>query len=267
MEGLQDPRASANLLVIEIGNSHVSIATDVHGQIYSNERFTPDQTSEIVAHTQKAWDAMGVETVKAVVACSVVPKTLANLKEKISDRLDQPVRVVGDDLHRPMSLAVDSPESVGIDRICSAAAAYDVIKRACVIASFGTAITIDCVNDEGAFMGGSILPGLEMQARALHTGTAQLPQVSLSSPQGPYGVNTEDAIRHGIVFGVVGGLREIVERYATELNSWPDLIATGGNAELIRENCDFIDRLVPDLCIRGVGVAYRRHFSPFEERR
>lgn len=264
MEALQDPRAVANLLIVEIGNSHVSVATAVDGRIYSNERFEPDATSEIVAQAVKAWEALGEEKIKAVAVCSVVPDVLAELRELLSERLDQPINVVGENLHRPLSLAVETPDTVGIDRICSAAAAYEVMGGACVVASFGTAITIDCINDEGAFMGGAIMPGLEMQARALHVGTAQLPQVEIASPQGTFGANTDEAIRLGIIFGAVGGLREIVERYATELHSWPTLVVTGGNAELIAQHCEFIDRVVPDLCLRGVAVAYRKHFSPFE---
>lgn len=154
---------------------------------------------------------------------------------------------------------------MGIDRICSAAAAYDSVRRACVIASFGTAITIDFVNDEGAFMGGAILPGVEAQARALHESTAQLPAVKVTTPSGIYGASTEDAISTGVLFGIIGGLREIVERYATELGSWPELVGTGGNVEMIGPHAQIIDHIVPDLCVRGIALAYRKHFSPFEE--
>jgi type III pantothenate kinase len=164
-----------------------------------------------------------------------------------------------------MSLAVEHPERVGIDRVCSAAAAYDVIGRACVAASFGTAITIDCVNDEGVFMGGAILPGVALQARSLHEGTAALPLVKIEATHTVYGASTEEAITNGVLLGIVGALREIVERYATDLHAWPQLVATGGNAELIAGECDFVDNVVPDLCLRGIALAYRRHFADFDD--
>jgi len=164
-----------------------------------------------------------------------------------------------------MSLALEHPESVGIDRICAAAAAYDTLKRACAVASFGTAITIDCVNDEGAFLGGAILPGLGLQARALASGTAQLPDVTIQTPDVVIGNNTEEAIQIGVLYGAVGALREIVERYAEELGNWPELVITGGNADLIHEHSDIVDHHVPDLCIRGIALAHRRHYAPFTE--
>ncbi len=264
MDVLTDARAHAGLLILEIGNSHVSLATSVAGEIYTNSRFGLEDVDAVAAAAGEAWNALPTDRQRAMVACSVVPEILARVRSRIAEQIDSPMMVVGEELHRPMSMAVEAPQSVGVDRICSAAAAYEVMKHACAVASFGTAITIDCVNDEGVFLGGAILPGLALQARSLHEGTAQLPEVGIRAPTGVYGETTEEAILHGIVFGVVGSLREIVERYATELTTWPDLIATGGNAELIAQHTDIIDRVVPDLCLRGVALAHRRHYMPFE---
>lgn len=260
-----DPRVSANLLVVEIGNSHVSVATTVVGRVYSNHRFDLDQIDDIVACAEASWEALPEEHLKAVAAASVVPGALERVRQAVSSALDEPVAVVGEDLHRPISVALEDPTSIGIDRLCSAAAAYDTLKSACVIASFGTAITIDCVNNEGTFMGGAILPGLQLQAHALGSGTAQLPEVPIEPPKEVFGSSTVEAIRSGILFGAAGALREITERYASELGAWPDLIVTGGHAQLVREHSEIIDRVVPDLCIRGIALAYRKHFLPFEE--
>ncbi len=230
MDADQDPRALANLLVLEIGNSHVSVATTVVGRVYSNQRFGLDEVDDVTACAKASWDALPEDRLKAAAAASVVPDVLERVRESVSAALDQPVAVVGEDLHRPLSVAVEDPTSVGIDRLCSAAAAYDTLKSACAIASFGTAITIDCVNNEGAFMGGAILPGLNLQTHALSNGTAQLPEVVVDAPDEVFGGTTADAIRNGVLFGAVGALREIPERYASELGTWPDLIVTGRHA-------------------------------------
>jgi type III pantothenate kinase len=262
---LQDPRSGACLLIFEIGNSHVAVATSVGNSIRTNRRFSHDQFDAIVHHADEVWAALPDDRFRAVAAASVVPPILAELRRRLENRYEEPLLAVGDELHRPMSLAVEAPEAVGVDRVCSAAAAYDVIGRACAVASFGTAITIDCVNDEGVFMGGAILPGLNMSARALHEGTAALPEIKIEAPVEIYGTTTEQCIRTGVLYGAVGALREITERYATQLGSWPQLVVTGGNAVLIQSQCEFIDNIVPDLCIRGIALAYRRHFSPLEE--
>lgn len=259
-----DPRVNASLLIFEIGNSHLSVAAAIDGAVRTSERFARDQLDDALAYAETAWTALPEDRRRALAAASVVPESLHSLRQRIGERFDDPLLVVGQDLHRPMSLAVESPDSVGIDRVCAAAAAYDVLKKACAVASFGTAITIDCVNPEGVFKGGAILPGLGLQARALAEGTAALPDVAIERTGHVYGTTTQEAIRNGVLYGVVGALREVVERYATELGQWPDLVATGGNAELVGQECDFIDRIVPDLCIRGIALAYRKHFSPLD---
>jgi type III pantothenate kinase len=145
-----------------------------------------------------------------------------------------------------------------VDRVCSAAAAYERTGSACAVASFGSAITIDCVSDDGRFLGGAILPGLDLSFQALHIGTAVLPRVLPAAPTSPFGKNTHDAIVNGVAYGAVGALREIVERFATELGHWPPLVLTGGNAPLIASLADFVDAVVPDLCLIGIALAYRR---------
>jgi type III pantothenate kinase len=260
-----DPRAHASLLIIEIGNSHVAVATDVKQHIRTHERFGHDQIDALLGHAEEAWAALPESSLRAIVAASVVPPVLATVLDRITQRLASPALVVGTDLRRPILLALESPDLVGVDRVCSAAAAYDQIRAACVIASFGTAITIDCVNDEGVFMGGAILPGLALQAKALHTGTAALPEVTIETTGTVFGASTEQAIRNGILYGAAGALREITERYATDLKAWPRLVVTGGQAEIVSRQCDFVDDVVPDLCVRGIGLAYRKHFASFDD--
>lgn len=260
-----DPRTHSNLLIFEIGNSHVSVATAVAGSVRTNQRFNLDQLDAIAAHSEEAWAALPPDHLKALAAAGVVPTVMDRLSERIESLFNETLHIVGDDLHRPMSLAVEAPEKVGIDRVCAAAAAYEGVGGACAIASFGTAITVDCVNEQGVFLGGAILPGLALQARALHEGTAVLPEVQIEPTGLVFGTTTQEAICNGILFGAAGALREIVERYATHLGGWPALIATGGNAELISRECDFIDRVVPDLCIRGIALAYRKHFAPLPD--
>ncbi|HPF38727.1 MAG TPA: type III pantothenate kinase [Phycisphaerae bacterium] len=265
MDALDDPRASASLLILEVGNSHVSVATSVADRVYTNFRFELSDADGVDRAAAEAWEALPKDRMRAAAAASVVPEVMDDLRQRISGIIGEDLRCVGAELHRPLSLAIEEPDLVGLDRVCAAAAAYETLGHACAVASFGTAITIDCVNDEGVFMGGSILPGLFLQARSLATGTAQLPEVTIEAPTSVFGTDTASAIRNGIVYGVVGGIREIVERYADALGQWPNLVATGGGADLIRSQCDFIDHVVPDLCIRGIALAHKRHYSTFRE--
>lgn len=266
MHSPTDPRAHASLLILEVGNSHVSVATWIKGHIPTNRRFELDQTDEAAAHALEAWEALPQENIRAVAAASVVPAVLDKLRRRLADLADLRIEAVGQELRLPIATRVDNPQQVGVDRLCSAAAAYERIRQACVTASFGTAITIDCTDKDGVFLGGAIMPGLVLQARSLHQWTAQLPEVTVDEePVAVFGANTEQAIRQGILHGVAGAVREITERYATHLGAWPQLVATGGDAMMIRRHCDFIDNVVPNLCLQGIALAYRRHYAPWAD--
>jgi len=136
--------------------------------------------------------------------------------------------------------------------------AYFRLQSACVVADFGTAITIDCVSDNGIFLGGAILPGLHVGAEALARRTALLPEVRLARPEWVFGKDTRQAIVGGLVYGARGALRELTEAYATELGRWPPVIATGGDAELVAGGYDIVQAIVPDLCLLGVALAYQK---------
>jgi len=168
---------------------------------------------------------------------------------------------VGRDLPLPAATRLPEPRKIGVDRLCAAAAAFDRLGTACVVADFGTAITIDCVDDEGLFLGGAILPGLHMSAGALARDTAQLPVTEPVNPDWVFGRNTQEAIAGGLVFGARGALRELVESYATALGHWPLVIVTGGDAHLICPDpnaSELVQAIVPDLVLRGAAIAYYR---------
>ena len=195
---------------------------------------------------------------EAVVVASVVPEAVGWIRE-CAAAAGHRTLVVGQEVPLPSRVAVREPTRVGVDRVCAAAAAFERTGHACTIVDFGTAITVDLVDDEGTFVGGAILPGPALQAKALADGTAALPQVELSSPEQAIGRDTTEAICSGILNGVAGAVRGLVEQYATELNTWPQVVATGGGLEQLLDRCDFIDSAVADLTLMGVGLAYARH--------
>jgi len=206
------------------------------------------------------WDELG-EPKKLLVA-SVNPAALETLEAAAATAgLKDDLLLIGRDVPLPIETAVEDAEAVGVDRLCCAAAAFDRLGRACVVADFGTAITVDCVNGDGVFLGGAILPGLAMSARALHTWTAQLPEVELRQPDSVFGVNTTEAIVGGLIYGARGALRQLIEAYAENLGHWPLVLATGGDAELVVPSVDasdLVQAIVPDLALRGVAGAYYR---------
>jgi pantothenate kinase type III len=100
--------------------------------------------------------------------------------------------------------------------------------------------------------------------RSLHEHTAALPDVQLARPASigaaiddPFGRNTAEAMLNGAFFGVRGLVRALAERYAEAYQAYPQIVATGGDAELLFEGDDLVEHIVPDLALRGIVAACR----------
>ena len=253
-----------SVLACDAGNATVKLAHVKGEKVSGLQVFRIGSLSGLGEALASLWEQ--IPPPRKIAAGSVNPSALKALEAAVGESLKQDVLVVGRDLPLPIDTDVRSPESVGVDRLCCAIAAFDRVGSACVVADFGTAITIDCVSDEGVFLGGAILPGLVMGAESLKARTAQLPRVRLpgsggAKPDWVFGKDTRQAIIGGLVFGARGALRELVEAYATELGRWPVVILTGGDAKLICPHpgvSELVQAIVPDLVLRGVAMAYYR---------
>ena len=255
---MNTPQPVDTLLAIDIGNTRIGMGIWDSDGLHDVQRVAADHPKTWSAALEKTWTATSHGHKRAVVIGSVAPdqtRLITPLIEKVCGEAPLSVRT---DLPLPIDLEIENPHEIGVDRICCAAAAYERIEGACAIASFGTATTIDCVSPGGHFIGGVILPGLEMSCKALHEHTAQLPHVKPNVPKSPFGRNTPDAIVSGVSYAAVGALREIVERFATELGEWPHLVITGGSASIVGKLADFVDAIVPDLCLMGIALTYRK---------
>jgi type III pantothenate kinase len=149
---------------------------------------------------------------------------------------------------------VDTPETVGLDRLLNALAAKSRLPsgRPAVIVDAGSAVTVDLLNAEGEFAGGSIFPGLRLMAEALHDFTAQLPLVKATEhPTTVPARSTPTAIAAGIHWACVGGVVALIRELSMVApSSEPfDVFVTGGDAAVI----------APDLTDREL---YRYHVEP-----
>ncbi len=255
------PTPTGPVAVIDIGNTSIGLGLWADKKLDNHQTFAPDAVEELGLALKSLGAGTSDGFLGNVAIASVVPETLQHVSEWIDKNLMLAALVVGEEIPLPIDVALEEANTVGVDRICSAAAAYYKLEQATVVIDCGTAITMDVVDDKGAFIGGSIFPGLRMQAHALHTGTALLPEVDPEKPNEPIGTNTVRAIQAGIYHGTSGAVRGMIESVATHIGRWPAVIGTGGDALLIAEACELFDTIVPGLCLQGVGLALERRMN------
>jgi type III pantothenate kinase len=255
---LPDYDPEAPIIVVDIGNTTTKIATWYENQL---KTVLSCETGDLDAFQEALkghFEATSEKRPVATVVGSVVPKVLVQICDCVAEWQNREPLVVGQTIPLPIEVVVDGATKIGVDRVCEAAAAFERLKNTCTVVSFGTAVTIDLV-DEEMLLGGAILPGIGLQMRALHEFTAALPEATPGTPELPFGRNTIEAIQIGVCRGMAGAVREIVESYAAHLNRWPQVVATGGGAAFMMPYCDFIDTWAADLTLRGIALAYEKH--------
>ena len=103
---------------------------------------------------------------------------------------DAPCLTVGPGVKTGMAIRIDNPYEVGADRLVNAVAAYARIGAACIVVDFGTGINFDAVSADGAYVGGSIAPGVEISLTALTERGARIPRIELAEPGSAIGKST-----------------------------------------------------------------------------
>jgi len=260
-----------NIIAIDIGNTNITVGLFVQDQEKTIEAVPGKNSAKLTSLMKSAWEEIPiVERSKekkrngVIVVSSVKDAWTKLVREIAKEKLDERIHVIGKDIPLPISMWLEDPKKIGTDRVVSAAAAYAVVEDAVVVADFGTAVTIDLVDQNGVFQGGVICPGFEIGARALKNSTAQLPMTKVTKPEEPFGRTTTEAINCGLYYSAIGTLQEIVRRYAEKIGKWPHSVITGSAAKLIKDDCEFVDSYVPNLVVKGIVLSYRKYLEQKE---
>jgi len=260
-----------NLIAVDIGNTNIGIGLFLKGKEVFVKSIPGKSESKLTECLKSAWEQIPVakrskeKKRDGVIIASSVKATWTKLIERIvSQSLGEKMLRIPNNIPYPKDLSVAKSSKIGTDRVLSAAAAYGVVEDAVVVADFGTAVTIDLVDARGVFVGGVIFPGFDISAAALKQNTAQLPMVKVKRPKLPFSQDTTEAINAGLYFSAIATLQEVVRRYAERIGTWPQTVITGTAAELIRDDCDFVDSYVPNLVVKGIALAYQKYIEQKE---
>jgi len=133
----------------------------------------------------------------------------------------------------PFKNLYETPETLGVDRIALAMAAYHHNSTTnTLVIDAGTCITYDMINANGEYLGGSISPGVHMRYEALHNQTSKLPLLELKDPLDLIGNTTETSIHSGVIKGILAEIDGVINQYRSRFEDLT-VILTGGDAQFL----------------------------------
>jgi type III pantothenate kinase len=249
------------LLTVDIGNTNIVLgifAADKlidHWRIATEMKKTEDEYALILQglvalNNVKAEDASG-----AIIA-SVVPHLYPVLQKGIQRVFGVEAQLLEHSTPMPVRNLYENPQEVGVDRLANAVGGKMLFGAPLIIVDFGTAITLDVVSPEGDYVGGVILPGLEMSADALYKKTSRLPRILLDKPAGVLGRTTISSMQSGLYFGLVSAVDGIVEKLWKEIGFRSKVVATGGLSPLFAAESKLVTATEPFLTLHGLRLIW-----------
>ena len=254
------------LLAIDIGNSNISVGLFGKGRdlkflasIDTDSRKTADQISIDLMNLFTLYH-YNYQDVTGAIFCSVVPPLNFMMSKALTRLLGKPPMMVGPGVRTGLNLRMENQVQVGADIVADAVGALEPFEPPIITIDMGTATTIGVIDAQRNYVGGMLLPGVNVSLEALSRRAAQLPAISLQHPKAVIGKNTEDCMRAGIVYGTAGMLDGIIERIRGEFGGREiSVVATGGNAPVIVKYCKTPIVYDKFLLMNGLWAIYQKN--------
>ena len=248
------------LIAVDAGNTHTVVGlyrddTLVdHWRIGTNDERTSDEHALVLTQFLAQHD-LGFRQVTGLVVSSTVPRLTAVLCELAERYLDVPPVVLEPGTRSGIPILYDNPKEVGADRIANAVAAYDLHGGPTIVVDFGTATTVDATSAKGEYLGGAILPGIEISLDALFERAAALSRVRMVEPRRVIGKSTVESIQSGVFYGFGSAVDGLCRRFEEELGPCT-VVSTGGLGRLMSAYSSCIHHHEPWLTLHGLRLVY-----------
>ena len=252
------------ILALDIGNTNIVIGCidEQHTLFVERLRTDPLKTElEYALDLKNVLELYGVtrEDLNGGIISSVVPPLSTTVKLALEKVLGRQVLSVGPGVRTGLNIKMDNPASVGADLIAAAVAAVRDYPTPLIIIDMGTATTMTVVDNVGSYIGGVIIPGLQVSLDSLVSRTAQLTRIGLDNPKQVIGKNTIDCMKSGAIYGNAAMIDGMIDRMEEELGQSATVVATGGLARFVIPHCRRAITLDDGLLLRGLWIIYQKN--------
>ena len=252
------------ILTLDIGNTNIKTALFDGPEMVKYWRLSTNisnSSDEYGITLVNLFNHAGIPTaaVEGIIISSVVPTINFTIEHMCQNYFDQSPTFVVPGVKTGINIKYENPRELGSDRIANAVAAYEEYGAPTIFIDFGTATTFGVIDEDGAFLGGCICPGIKLASEALVSGTAKLPRFELTRPERVIGRTTLTNLQSGMYYGYVGLVRNIVRAIKQELGREATVVATGGMAVMVADESKVIDKLDGLLTLKGLRLIYERN--------
>ncbi len=252
------------LLVVDVGNSHTVLGLydgrelRGHWRVVTANYRTGDELQILLMMLLQGM-GMHPRQINGCCVSSVVPQLNPALQQVSRHAFNVEALMVEPGVKTGIMLQVDNPREVGADRIVNAVGALEDHDGPLIIIDFGTATTFDALTAKAEWIGGVIVPGIQLSADALFEHCAKLPRVDIMVPKTVIGRDTVANIRAGLTYGYADMTDGLIRRMRAEMGGKAKAIATGGLAKTIAGVSREVEVVDSQLTLKGLRAVFEKN--------
>lgn len=252
------------ILAVDVGNTNIVIGCCKENKIEFVERLSTDPNATVLEYAISFKNVLelygiGQEDIDGAIISSVVPSVTLTIKSAIKKIVNVDSMIIGPGLKTGVNITLDNPAQLGSDLVVDAAAGIAEYPLPLIIFDMGTATTVSVIDENKNYLGGMIIPGVNVSLNAMISQTSQLPRISLEPPKRVIGKNTIECMKSGILYSTAASLDGIIDRVESELGKKATVVATGGLAGSIIPHCTKKIILDDELLLKGLIVIYNKN--------
>jgi type III pantothenate kinase len=252
------------ILTVDIGNMNMRIGGFEDGKLRFTSRCASDRNRTEDEYFLLFRDILGMYDIRADeieggILSSVVPSLRTVVCTALERLTHQRVLVVGPGLKNGLNIRIDDPSQLGGDLVVNAVAALAKYPKPIAIFDLETATTMSVISSDGAYLGGALIPGVRVSIDAMSASAAQLPYITLVSPDKLICSSTVSCMQSGAVYGCAAMVDGLSARAEEELGQPVTVVLTGSYSALIAPYCRRPIQLDETLQMEGLRLLYEKN--------
>ena len=253
------------LMTIDVGNTNIVIGCCADDKVIFTERLSTNRNATVLEYAISFKNVLELynihsDEIEGGIISSVVPSVTLAVKQAIMKTIGKDIMTVGPGIKTGLSIQLENPKQLGSDLVVGAVAGINKYHAPMIILDMGTATTVSVINSNKTYIGGMIIPGVNVSLNSLTNSTSQLPRISLEAPKKLIGGNTVDCMTSGIIYSTASSIDGIIERIESELGEKCSVIATGGIAKTIVPYCKTEGIIIDDdMLLNGLMIIYNKN--------